>query len=389
MRHPLIAAAIPAITAIALTAFLVIPTGAVSITDTGSEPDRTDHVELAPTSFGNGQYASVENGELVLDFDGLNDRAKSTFKDVFAITVTDDSVEQVWLTDGPTGVQFYQNSDPDVVIDETTPLEPTAGETTTVGVEIDTHAETPSSETFSVHVEYEDDDDEGNADIELVEMTTVDRTVTAGETLTVRATYENHGDTGGTTVARLTVDGVVVDEKVVYVGVGETETVTFERTMQRAGTFGVGVDDRNPTTITVQPLDEPAPDFDVTEAHLEDDTIAQGESTRVIATVENAGNASGEFLAELAVGGIVVEDRYVELEPNESRTVRFERQFDEPGTYAVAVSGLEAGTVSVDESAGYEVLNRELDPAVAAVVGPPALVGLLFAAGTVRRRRNL
>lgn len=364
-----------------LTLTLSVPTTAVTVSD-----EFPEGIVLEPTS----PYTTTDDGELELDFDALNDRAKSTFDDVFAITVTDDSVEQVWLTDEPTGVQFYQKSDSDAVIDETTPLEPTTGETTTIGVAIDTHEATSSSETLSVHVEYEDDDeDAGSADIELLEMATVDQTVAAGETLTVRATYENHGDTSGTTVAQLIVDGVVVDERVVHVGAGETETVTFERTMQQSGTFEVGVDDREPTTVTVQPLDEPAPDFDVTEAHLEHDTIDQGESVAVTAAVENTGNASGEFLAELAVGGIVVDDRYVDLEPNESTAVTFEWRFDGPGTYDVAASGLEAGTVTVDESGGYEVLNRELDPASLAVVGPPAAVGMLFVAGTVRRRWNL
>ncbi|WP_306054095.1 CARDB domain-containing protein [Natronococcus wangiae] len=298
-------------------------------------------------------------------------------------TITADEAGSVWIEEDLEGVSFYADY-PNRAVDASNPIELEVGETASVGVKIDTHAETPSSETFSIHVEYEDDDETAN--IELVEMKAVDRTVDAGETLTVRATYENRGDASGTTVAQLTVDGVVVDDRVVSVGAGETETVTFERTMQRTGTFEVGVDDRNPTTIAVRSPGEPAPEFNVTDADLEDDTITQGESTRVTAEIENAGNASGEFLAELAVGGIVVEDRYVELEPNESRTVRFERQFDGPGTYAVAVSGLEAGTVSVSESDGYEVLNRELDPAVVAVVGPPALVGLLFAAGTVRWR---
>ncbi|TYL38349.1 hypothetical protein CV102_11070 [Natronococcus pandeyae] len=371
------------ITVVCFLLVLAVPTTAVTV----NENPANDDISLEPTS----PYATTtDDGQLELDFDALNDRAVSTFDDVFEITVTDDSVERIWLSDAPDGVQFYQDGNAHDRIDETSPLEAAAGETTTVGVTVSTHADPPSSGTFTLHAEYEDEgEDEKSANIELVEMTTVDRAVTAGETLTVQATYENHGDVSGTTVAQLTVDGVVVDEQVVSVGAGETETVTFERTMQQSGTFAVGVDDGEPKTVTAQPPDEPAPDFDVTDADLAADSIAQSESTRVTATVENTGNATGEFLAELAVGGIVVNDRSVELEPNESDTVTFEWQFDEPGTYDVAVSGLEAGTVTVGEPREYEVLNRVFSSPSVAVVGLSGAVGMLFVAGVVRRRWNL
>lgn len=371
---------------LAIVIGLCVALATPSVVIAAASESMSDGVLFEPTN----PYATTDDGHLKLDFDALNDRAVSTFDDVFEITVTDDSVERIWLSDAPDGVQFYQDGNAHDRIDETSPLEPTTGDTTTIGVAIDTHGETPSSETFSIHVEYEDDDeDDKSVDIELAEMTTVDRTVAAGETLTVRATYKNYGDASGSTVAQLTVDGVVVDEQVVYVSAGETKTVTFERTMQQSGTFAIGVDNQKPKTISVQSPGKSAPDFDVTDVALEPDSIAQGESTRVTATVENTGNATGEFLAELAVGGIVVEDRAVELEPNESDTVTFEWQFDEPGTYEVAVSGLEAGTVTVDEPRGYEVLNRVFSSPSVAVVGLSAAVGVLFVAGVVRRRRYL
>jgi hypothetical protein len=360
-----------------LAVCLAVPTVAVAVD--GVQGD----IHLEPTS----SYATTtDDGQLELDFDALNDRATSTFDDVFEITVTDEAVERIWLSDAPAGVQFYQDGDPTAAVDERAPLEPTPGESTAIGVAIDTHRATPSSETFTVHVEYEDEE---AADVRLVDVDVSERDLEAGETLTVAATYENRGDGAGSTTAELVVDGTVVDSQVVHLEAGDTETVTFERKVQQSGTFDVGIDDRKPQAVTVCPACEGGADFNVTAVELEDDAVAQGEPAVVTATIENTGNATDAFLAELAVGGIVVEDRSVELEPGEETTTSFEWRFDEPGTYDLAVSGVEAGSVTVEESAGYEILNRDLDPAAVAVVGPPAVVGCLFLAGVVTRRWNL
>ncbi|MFC4542570.1 CARDB domain-containing protein [Halosolutus amylolyticus] len=366
--------------AICFLVAIAVPTAAITIGEDGA----ADDVALESTS----PYATIDDGELTLDFAALNDRSRSEFDDVFSISVADDSIERIWLSHEVDGVTFYRDGDRNDELDESNPIVPAAGDTTSVGVAIDTHVAASGTKSFTVHVEYADEDDE-NADIELVDVAYSDAELGAGETLTVNATYRNYGDDRGSTIATLVVDGIVVDRQVVHVGAGETETVAFERSMDRSGTFEVGVDDRKPRSITVWPPGEPAPDFAVIEATLEADTIPRGESAAVTATIENTGNVTGETTIELAVGGAVVDTQLVELDPGEVTTVTFERQFDDPGEYAIAVSGVDAGTLTVTERELIVVLNREFTSSSAAAVVPAGVLGFLFAATGVRRRVNL
>ena len=98
-----------------------------------------------------------------------------------------------------------------------------------------------------------------------------------------------------------------------------------------------------------------AADFSVEEADLEDETIAEGERAAVTAVVENAGNETGTFTAELRTdSGGVVDTTDVEVEAGETATVEFSEPFDEAGTYELSVNGESAGTLTVTEPASAE-----------------------------------
>lgn len=70
--------------------------------------------------------------------------------------------------------------------------------------------------------------------------------------------------------------------------------------------------------------------------------LVAGERLRTTATVENVGDAAGEYATTVAAGGT---DRTVEghLEPGERAEIAIDRTFERPGTYA-----LSAGDASVD-----------------------------------------
>ena len=65
-------------------------------------------------------------------------------------------------------------------------------------------------------------------------------------------------------------------------------------------------------------------------------------------TIENTGNAAGEYNAELSVNESVVDSQNVSLGIGENTTVTFEHSEEVPGTYNVEVGG-EIATYTVKE----------------------------------------
>lgn len=371
------------------------PIGALASAGTGSAGDSVsaegdEGLVLEPHSGPNGNYASIENGKLELNLERLNDNSNSEFDEVFTITA-DRDLEAVWIADPPEGAHFYLDDDPQAAIDESTPVTLESSESIDVGVAVDTRDTDGGNETFTVHAEYEDDEDAGpdrpSAAIDLEDVTYSSADLEAGENLTVTATYENHGDAVGRTTTDLVVDGVVVDSKTVTVGAGERKEVTFTRTMDRVGTFDVGVGDGEPASITVSAGEKAA--LNVTDVEIEDAELEAGGSTTIAATVVNEGNATGRLTPELAIDGVVVDDLTVELEPGEERTVTFDRRFDEPRRYAVSVSGTDGGSVTVLESDPPAVVNRVFASSSTAAVAPPTALGLAAFARVAYNRRKV
>ncbi|WP_455448956.1 CARDB domain-containing protein [Natrinema thermotolerans] len=360
-------------TAAVLLATLVVPTAAITIgTDRA-----TDDVALETTS---SDYATVQDGEIRLDFEKLNDRAITRADTVFTISVTADDVERLWIENDVPGLSFYQDGDPTATISKSRPLTPTPGSRTSIGVAVDTHEAVSGTETFTVVAQYEDED-ETESDIRGSTVSVSSTTVEAGETVTVNATYRNDGDGWGTETARLMVDGTVVDRRTVALSSAEERTVSFERRMEWPGTYEIGIEGVGYQSVTVA-----GPQLEVSSATIDDATITAGETADVRATVRNPSDRRIERTLELSVDGIVVDTRTVSIPANGERTVTFQRSFDESGTYAIAVSGVDAGTVTVEERAGFDIRNRELSPMTTAALAPPATAGLLFLAIAANRR---
>jgi len=83
---------------------------------------------------------------------------------------------------------------------------------------------------------------------------------------------------------------------------------------------------------------------------VEEATIDAGETTTVVATVTNTGEAPGRHAVTLHVFGEVVDRTAVTVDPGETRTVRFTQRFDAPGDYAVAIGDYEATVHVVGEA---------------------------------------
>ncbi|WP_227374405.1 CARDB domain-containing protein [Haladaptatus halobius] len=97
---------------------------------------------------------------------------------------------------------------------------------------------------------------------------------------------------------------------------------------------------------------ESGADISVAAATLSAEEVAPDEKVTVFATVENAGDSTGEFEVALTVGGETVEEKTIRVAPGKSKSVEFGRTFAEAGTYDVTVNDVSAGSVCVAEDAG-------------------------------------
>ncbi|WP_290814197.1 CARDB domain-containing protein [Halovivax sp.] len=196
------------------------------------------------------------------------------------------------------------------------------------------------------------------SDADVTDATLSDDVVEPGEFVEVSATVANDDDEERTYSAELEVDGDVEAERNVTVDANATETVRFVLSFDDPGEYEIGVSGTEAGTLTVE---EAEPDLVVEDASLsEGPTIERNGTVEVSATVANEGDAEGTETAELEVDGEVEDARNVTVGANETETVTFERSFDDPGEYELAVSGATAGTLIVEEPGSVELLDAAL-----------------------------
>ncbi|GAB3689283.1 hypothetical protein GCM10028857_24440 [Salinarchaeum chitinilyticum] len=342
-------------------------------------------ISLSPASGANGDYAEVNgNGELALLFEDLNEDAETTVDDVFTVDVTATEAADVSIeTDAP-GVTFYWGGDPSADASDARTVQP--GDSVAVGVRIDSYDDVDGGEfTVVAEIDEQEADDDENSSTSIVEADVSPTEITVGESVTATATIYNEGSTREPHTVRLSVDGTVVEQRTVGVDAGSTRTVSFERTFQQAGEFTVELGWRTAGTVTVT---EPTSGggFTISNASLSPAAIEPGESTTITADVTNDGAATDTFTAELVVGGVVVDERAVQVGPGATEQVTFERSFDQRGQYEIAISGSGAGTLRVESATATSV--RRYGSEYGWLLGAltvPALGGAFVAA---RRRQR-
>ena len=133
-----------------------------------------------------------------------------------------------------------------------------------------------------------------------------------------------------------------MDYEDVTLGAGVSTTVTFKVTKSE-GSYNIDVGGET-STLTVAGL-APAT-FSVTGLTVSPSEVETGDSATVTATVENTGDLSGAYTAELKVGGTVEDTDDVTVATGESETVTFTVSKDEAGTYTIDVGG-ETATLTV------------------------------------------
>lgn len=127
-----------------IVAGLAIPTGA--IVSGAADEGQSGTVVLEPTS----EHADISEGELVVEFDGVNERAISSFDSVFSITAQD--ATKIRLETDVEGIAFHRGDGGDrIAADDRLELE--EGETVPIGVSVDTADADPEAGSVTVYVE--------------------------------------------------------------------------------------------------------------------------------------------------------------------------------------------------------------------------------------------
>ncbi|MCG1004314.1 MULTISPECIES: DUF1102 domain-containing protein [Halobacterium] len=150
--------------ALALAGTLAFPSVAAPLFS-GPTDNIGEGVELAPSS----DYASLRDGELVVDLsaanpdaEGVNDDAVTGIEDVFRMRYNGSRVAHVWLTHDSEAVTFYADGAP--VQSEAANVTLAPNETVAVGLRVDTTGETADGliDQITVHARAADPEDVGS-----------------------------------------------------------------------------------------------------------------------------------------------------------------------------------------------------------------------------------
>jgi PKD repeat protein len=100
------------------------------------------------------------------------------------------------------------------------------------------------------------------------------------------------------------------------------------------------------TPVTVERTEA---DIRVTGVSLDRTQVSKGENVKVTATFENTGDGGGTVPAVLAVGDSVGDRKRVHVRPGETKTVTYTYKVTESGNQVVAVNGVSAGTLVIQQ----------------------------------------
>lgn len=200
--------------------------------------------------------------------------------------------------------------------------------------------------------------------IVMREATVSEAAITTDDEIEIVGTLENEGDEPGTYHVQLRIDDVIVDTEGVTVEPSGSERVTFTGSFNSPGEYEIRLNDVEAGSVRVE---LPPPEFEVVETTIRETHVAVGEAVVVEASVANVGGQAGSVTAELQVDGEGVEGEELTIEAGEEEAARFTYAFETPGSYDLAVSGVEVDTVVVERPAAFEIIDTAVESETVAV----------------------
>lgn len=139
----------------------------------------------------------------------------------------------------------------------------------------------------------------------------------------------------GMHTVELKIDGEVVDNKIVTLAPGESQTVSFTVSREALGVHIVYIDDLTGSFTVSGEVELVVRNFVISPGEVE-----PGDDVIISVDVANIGENSITHTVEFKIGEELINSEDVVLNPGEFRKVSFTVSKEEPGSYEVGVNGL-------------------------------------------------
>jgi hypothetical protein len=180
--------------------------------------------------------------------------------------------------------------------------------------------------------------------------------IATGEKVTIEAQVRNINSETDIFNIPLMVNGVANDRKSIALAPGETELLTFELTINHAGSYKISIADKESTLIVENP---PPPDFRLSNLEINPTEVNIGENVVITASIVNNGGTQGSYTAELKIDGTTNQTEKLIIPAGAEYILVFKVSKGLPGTYKVALGDL-SGQLTVKEPS--PVFNIPVSP---------------------------
>ena len=209
------------------------------------------------------------------------------------------------------------------------------------------HTITIGSETRTVKVTSENPTKQ--AEIQLMNLVTSRTEAEIGDPITVSVTASNIGDVAG----EFLLDLFIKDEKratrEIQLAGGETEIVSFEVFETAEGLYEVKLGSLTTSfTIKSEAQTEKPAEFQVTDLMINPSSVLTDEVVQISTKVTNVGEASGSYIVNLKIDGVIKHTRNVTVAGQVSERVEFEVTEINAGVYNIEINGI-TGLLTVEE----------------------------------------
>jgi hypothetical protein len=177
------------------------------------------------------------------------------------------------------------------------------------------------------------------ASISVTNFTLTPNEVDPGEVVTASIDINNQGDLVGTYEANLVLDNVVIQNRIIALNGGSSETIVFTIVAGTVGEHQISLGGKIANFI-VKKSQTPAA-FAISELKINPTSINSGDKVNISVLIKNTGDLSGTYPITLSVDDVAVETREVTLDGGGNMTLNFSFSTETAGEHTVNIGDLQ------------------------------------------------
>jgi hypothetical protein len=186
---------------------------------------------------------------------------------------------------------------------------------------------------------------EAQPSFEVLSLNVTPAKINTGEKATIEAEVRNNNSETDTYNIPLMVNGVADSRQSVTLAPGASELITFQLTINHAGSYKISVGEKESTLVVEKTL--PA-DFLLSNLEINPTEVDIGQCVVITAKITNVGDSQGRYTAELKVDGVTNHTAKLTIPAHTDYTLTCRISRDLAGTYKVTLGDL-TGQFSVKE----------------------------------------